>query len=75
LRDGLRKEDERHAEQGAEEEPKVDDEPQLLLPDLEVDAVGELRVLFDPADHHQLDVEQLVDVVADLVGDRADDVG
>src|SRR4051794_7778778 len=74
VREGVSEEDERHPEQRPEEEPEVDDEPELLAPDLEVDAIRHLRVLLDVADHHQLDVEQLVDVVADLVGDGPDDV-
>ena len=35
----------------------------------------ELRALVHVADHHELDVEQLIDVLADLAGDVADDVG
>ena len=39
------------------------------LPDVLEDPVGELRVGLDVADHHQLRVEDLVDVVGDLLGD------
>ena len=46
-----------------------------LRPISQEDLVRERRLGLDVADHHQLDVEQLVDVLADLVGDLADDVG
>src|SRR5207249_7465936 len=42
---------------------------------LEEDAVRELGLLLDPPDHHQLDVEELIHICPDLVGDRANDVG
>ena len=75
VRQGVGDEDERDAEEEPEEEAEVDDEAQLPLPDLEEDPVPELGVLLDCADHHQLHVEELVDVGADLVGDLVDDVG
>ena len=65
----------RYAEREAEPEPEVDDEPQLLPAHVLVDAVGQLRVLLELPDHHQLDVEQLVDVLAYLVGDVLHDLG
>ena len=64
----------RDAEREAEEEAEVDDEAQLPVADLEEDPVGQLRLGLDPVDHHQLQVDELVEVGADLIGDRADDL-
>ena len=46
--------------------PKLTMNLSSLRPIVEEDPVGELRVLLEVADHHQLDVQQVVDVVADL---------
>ena len=70
----LGQEGRRDAEQEAEEEAEVDDEAQLLAADLEEDPVGQRRVGLEAADHHQLDVDQVVGVGADFVGDRAHDL-
>ncbi len=69
--------DERHrdAEREAEEEAEVGDELELLVADLLEDPVRHLGVLVEVADHHQLDVEDLVGVGADRVGHLADDLG
>ena len=69
-------EDHRDPEQEAEEEAEVDHQPQLPAADVLEDPVGELRMRLDVADHHQLHVEELIDVVGDLVGDDLlDDLG
>jgi hypothetical protein len=53
--------------------PKILDEPELALPDVQEHPVGELRV--EPLDHHQLDVDELVDPLADLSGQPSHHLG
>ena len=55
--------------------PKFTISPQLLLAEVAEDADHQRRVLAELVDHHELGVEQLVDVLADLVGDVLDDRG
>ena len=73
MEDDLGEDRRRDADREAEEEAEVDDEAELLLPDLEEDPVAQLGLLLHPPDHHQLHVEQLLDVVAHLVHDLADE--
>ena len=65
----------RDPEQEAEQEAEVDHQPQLVLADVPEDPVDQRRVPLEVIDDHQLQVEQLVDVEADVVGDLADDLG
>ena len=63
MRNCLRDEGEWDALDEAEDEAEVHHHPQFLPTHLEEDPVGELRVLLDDPDDHQLDVEQLIDVL------------
>ena len=66
--------DDGNPEQQPEDEAEVDDQAQLPLADVAKHAVRQLGPLLHLADDHQLHVEELVDVVADLGGDLAHDV-
>ncbi len=59
-------------EREAEEEAEVLDELELLAAHVEEHAVGEFRI--EALDHHQLHVDELLDVRADLVGQAMNDV-
>ena len=63
----------RDPEQEAEREAEVTDERQFAPAHVEEHAVGELSV--EATDHEQLDVDELVDVLADHRGQVADDLG
>ncbi len=68
-------EDHRDAQEQTDDEAEVLDQPQLLLADIEEYPVGELGPRLDVLDDHELDVEHLVDVLADLLGDGGDELG
>ena len=75
LREGPDDEDHGRPQQQPEKEAEILDEAQLLLADLEEHPVGQGRVGLDVADHHQLHVQQLIYVLADLVGHRTHHAG
>jgi len=62
----------RNAEDEAEDRAEVDHQPQLAISDRPEDAVRELRLALELADHHELDVEQVVDVLTDHVREVVD---
>ena len=62
----------RDAEREAEDEPEADHQVELALPEVAEDPHHQRRVLPEVVDDHDLGVEQLVDVLADLVGDPRD---
>ncbi len=65
----------RDPEAEAEDEAERDHQVELALPEVAEDPHHQRRVPLEVVDDHDLGVEQLVDVLADLVGHRAHDAG
>src|SRR3954469_11994036 len=73
--DDRRQHRDRDPEQEPEHEAQVHDQLELLVADRLENLVGELWVLLDVLDDHQLHVEEVVDVRAELVGHLVDHLG